>query len=63
MKKTTFNKKLTLNKKTIADLGSTEMKVVKGGATEFPCTFDTCTMCTCNTRCPTCPEISCFIYC
>ena len=64
MKKKDFNKKLALNKKTIADLGNTEMNDVKGGAdTDFPCIVETDILCTRDTRCPTCPQISCFIQC
>jgi len=36
MKTKKFSKKLTLNKKTIADLNNGEMKVVRGGINEPP---------------------------
>lgn len=55
MKKKSFNKKLTLNKKTIVDLENTEMGDAKGGVNSM----DTY----CETRCPTCPFMSCFIWC
>jgi natural product precursor len=40
MKSKNFNKKLMLNKKTVANLGSNEMRDIQGGA-------DTCTCKTC----------------
>lgn len=39
-----LNKKLTLNKKTVANLSADQMKDARGGATGFFCeTNDTCT--------------------
>jgi natural product precursor len=61
-----FNQKLSLNKKTIANLRGAEMKNVKGGITAFYetctcesycCTGHTCVIIGCDT------EISCWILC
>lgn len=53
MKTKKFNKKLELNKQTVADLRNDEMKNAKGGA--FTDDF------TCNT-CFTAPEMTCNTY-
>lgn len=54
MKPKKFGKKLTINKKTIANLGYSKMTKVIGGAHDtVPLTCDTCntciTVCTCDT--------------
>jgi natural product precursor len=55
MKTKKFNKKLALNKNTIANLGNQEMISVKGG--EF--TDDTCGSCYPQTFCMGCPTLIC----
>jgi len=58
MKSKKFEKKLSLNKKTIADLNSSEMNWLKGGQAEPTKSCDY-TLCGCCTK----PEHSCFTYC
>jgi len=50
MKTKTFNKKLVLNKSTVADLGSGRMNKVKGGSPTNDCTTQAGHICedTCN---------------
>ena len=62
MKTKSFRKKLKLNKKTIANLGTDKMGRIKGGESEAgitipPCATDTCVTDTCPTV--TCPAYSC----
>ncbi len=60
MKTKKFNKKLTLNKKTVVNLDSSNMNGVQGGIVE---TYYTCptnlTHCRtrCATYCPLCPSL------
>lgn len=60
MKKKDFNKKLTLNKQTVANLAMNEMKMLKGGLKTLPeCppdpSWDSCEDCTMYT----CPAWTC----
>jgi hypothetical protein len=62
MKKSNFNKKLPLNKRTIANLNVRELHKARGGATETTC-FETCPetcddTCECQTNDPWCTIIS-----
>jgi len=45
MKKVKLEKKLNLNKKTITNLKSGEMKEVKGGGTKHTCVLSICIFC------------------
>ncbi len=45
MKVKDFNKKLSLNKKTIAHLEAEDMNQVKGGATRLTCLITLCLVC------------------
>jgi hypothetical protein len=55
MKKKNFNKKLSLNRRTIANLNSTQLKRAKGGGTYITeCQPDTCDQ-SCDPR-DTCAE-------
>jgi hypothetical protein len=57
MKTKDFKKRLTLNKKTIANLNNGQLAQAKGGIQTISCdTCDTCETCeTCYTYCPPCP--------
>jgi hypothetical protein len=60
MKTKTFNKKLTLNKETLANLNNSEMVGVNGGATALPCPSVIETRCfqtACHTICFTLCDI------
>ena len=69
MKVKKFSKKLTLNKKTIANLNPNELKVVRGGDDtlicppptkhSICCTIDVHTCDTCFTYCGTCAYTEC----
>jgi len=61
MKTKTFNKKLFLNKNTVANLNDSEMKGIKGGETEYPCFTERESLCNpsvcttiCFTQCELC---------
>jgi hypothetical protein len=61
MKTKKFAKKLTLNKKTIANLGNEQLNQVKGGCASKPgetsCqTFTRIITCTCLLNCPDIPD-------
>jgi hypothetical protein len=60
MKPKKFNKKLALNKKTIANLNNREMAVAIGGITQS-ITFTRCETCRrdCTKTCDTCWETNC----
>lgn len=61
MKVKKLDRKLSLNKKTIVNLNSSEMNVVKGGDTlDAECPSYTCISCPPNTyKCPTVVIFSC----
>ena len=56
MKQKKFNKKLSLNKKTIANLSNGEKGNVVGGHDSKTCFIESICMCPLPTRLPTCPE-------
>jgi hypothetical protein len=61
MKTKKFEKKLTLNKKTIADLSNSQLGIIKGAIQSFPgLTCPTVSLCICKitgcTGCQTCAD-------
>ena len=58
MKPKKFNKRLSLNKKTIADLNNGQLDNVKGGLTQEPCpgTIEPCLLTQRTCTCDTCPS-------
>ena len=59
MKTKTFNKRLILNKRTVADLNNREMSGVHGGFVSYPPECNTnatnCAITRCASQCPECP--------
>jgi natural product precursor len=51
MKTKQFSKKLSLHKKTVANLNAKDMNEVKGGSIYSDCTCNPETVMSCNTRC------------
>lgn len=61
MKTKTFNKRLSLSKETVVNLGQTEIKEIKGGAVYETWEQTYCIVCTANT-CIRCPSAACTNY-
>ncbi|MCP4148765.1 MAG: hypothetical protein GY757_13540 [bacterium] len=66
MKTKSFKKKLTLNKKTIANIGNEEMSDLKGGAITVTitllCTRNVCLTADCFTRKASCFAFDCTMF-
>ena len=62
MKTKKFNKKLTLKKVTVADLRHSQMSEIQGGDNTPASCLEYLT-CTCTNYEPTCPKITCPVFC